>query len=46
VDEHLSPPGLEWASFMLGTPDDSISVSKKDSYYLTNPHYSLYVQTE
>ncbi len=38
--------GLEWASFLLGAPGGSVSVTKNDSYYLTNPYYGFYVQDD
>lgn len=38
--------GLEWASFMLGVPGNSVSVAKNDSYYLTNRYYGYYVQDD
>jgi hypothetical protein len=38
--------GLEWAAFMLGTPANTISVSKNDSYYLTNPYNGFYVHDD
>jgi Carboxypeptidase regulatory-like domain/TonB dependent receptor len=38
--------GLEWASFMLGAPGGSITVSQTDSYYLTDKYYGFYVQDD
>jgi Carboxypeptidase regulatory-like domain/TonB dependent receptor len=38
--------GLEWASFMLGVPGNSVTVNKTDSYYLTNKYYGFYVQDD
>ncbi len=38
--------GLEWASFLLGAPGNSVSVTKNDSYYLTNPYYGFYMQDD
>ena len=38
--------GLEWASFMLAVPGNSVSVSKNDSYYLTNPYYGFYLHDD
>jgi carboxypeptidase family protein/TonB-dependent receptor-like protein len=38
--------GLEWASFMLGVPGGSITVSNNDNYYLTDRYYSFYMQDD
>ncbi len=38
--------GLEWASWMLGTPGNSIFAAANDSYYLTNRFYGFYVQDD
>jgi Carboxypeptidase regulatory-like domain len=37
--------GLEWAAFMLGVPN-SVAIDTNDSYYLTNPFYTAYVQDD
>jgi carboxypeptidase family protein/TonB-dependent receptor-like protein len=37
--------GLEWAAFMLGTPN-GVSVAANDTYYLVNPYYAAYVQDD
>jgi hypothetical protein len=36
---------LEWAAFMLGVPN-SVAIDTNDSYYLTNPFYTAYVQDD
>jgi hypothetical protein len=45
-DNAVGELGLEWASWMLGTPGGSISVNQTDSYYLTNKYYGFYVQDD
>ena len=37
--------GLEWAAFMLGTPN-AITIDKNDSYDLMNPYYAAFVQDD
>jgi hypothetical protein len=36
--------GLEWAAFMLGTPNQ-ITIDKNDSYDLMNPYYAAFLRT-
>ena len=37
--------GLEWAAFMLGTPNQ-ITIDRNDSYDLMNPYYAAFLQDD